>query len=455
MDIMFEIVGRQKHSESLSVSHVFNETGGYIGRADDCEWVLSDRDRLVSRKHALITYENGDFYLEDASSNGVFLSPGHEAIGKRNRHKILHGQNFIIGEYTITAKLMQNPGSYVSGAASTAVDENLLSFSRPLSLDPLAAMDQEEELIARNRLGEFDDLLGKKGAPLVRQDDHSDPRLMSIPPVIAVPESKEMLPEDWDDDPDTVEPSPAGSLPKDYQAAHPVPPRVAAGLPPDVPTPSPAPPLPPSPPVPAPVAMPETEAFFRAVGFAEAPSSPEERERILRLAGEMLAVMTDGLSRALQNRAECQNELRLPRTITNIAVGNNPFKFSPTAEAALATLLGKPQKGVLPPIQALREAFKDLHSHHMGLLAGARAAVRAVLGKISPNAVETRLDINGQVRLLRTRRLWHTFIRMHHALHDDDEGFAGLFLQDFARAYEVQGRTLNPPSPRSFTGEKP
>jgi len=452
MDIMFEIVSIQKHSATFPVSHVFGQAGGFIGRAEECEWVLPDRGKTISRKHALITYEDGNFYMEDVSSNGIFLSLGHEAIGRGNRHKIEHGEGFLIGGYTIMARLIQNPNSYAPGTPSTLVDDDLLSFSKPLSLNPLAAMDQEEELTTRKRLGEFDDLLDRKRAPLVRQDDHSDPRMTFIPPIVAVPENKELIPEDWDSDPDAPEPLPAASLPEDYKAAHPVPPRVAAGVSPNVLPPLPAQPH--APPPSTPIAMPETDAFFRAVGFTEAPSSPEERERILRLAGEMLAATADGLTRALQNRAECKNELRLPRTTTGLTVSNNPFKFSPTAEAALATLLGVPQKGVQPPVQALKEAFKDLHSHHMGLVAGARAAVRAVLDRISPTAVGTRLDLNGRVHLIRTRRLWHTFIRMYHALHDDDEGFAGLFLQDFARAYEVQGRTLNPSSLRSFIGEK-
>ncbi|MCL1985689.1 MAG: type VI secretion system-associated FHA domain protein TagH, partial [Betaproteobacteria bacterium] len=110
-------------------------------------------------------------------------------------------------------------------------------------------------------------------------------------------------------------------------------------------------------------------------------------------------------------------------------------------------------KGILPPVQSVHAAFADLHSHHMGLLAGARAAVRASLEKLSPQAVEARLDINGPVRMNRTANLWRTFTRMYQSLHDDHDGFAALFLQDFARAYQVQGRTLNPRIERQ-KGEK-
>ncbi len=196
MDIMFELVSRQKHSVNFATSHVFGEAGGYIGRGEGCEWVLPDRSKHISRQHALVTYEDGSFFLEDLSSNGTFFSLGHEPLGKNRRHKIEHGEGFVIGEFTIMARLMQNPASYAPSAS--VVDDDLLSFSHPLSLNPLVAMDQEEERIARNRMGEFDDLFGKRKAPVIRPGDHSDPRITFIPPIAAVPEQQEVIPEDWD-----------------------------------------------------------------------------------------------------------------------------------------------------------------------------------------------------------------------------------------------------------------
>jgi len=43
MNLMLEIVSRQKHSASFPISHVFGEAGGYIGRSEECEWALTDR----------------------------------------------------------------------------------------------------------------------------------------------------------------------------------------------------------------------------------------------------------------------------------------------------------------------------------------------------------------------------------------------------------------------------
>jgi type VI secretion system protein ImpI len=421
MDIMFEIVSRQKHSASFPIRHVFGEAGGYIGRADECEWVLPDRSKHISRRHALITFENGNFFLEDVSTNGVFLALGNEPVGKGTRHKILHNEGFVIGGYTLVARSLHDPAGYAT--PSDAAGSDILSFSQPLSLNPLEAMDQEEEKTARGRLGEYDDLLRQSTPPPVRSADHGDPRIATMPSIVAVPDGSDLIAEDWDSDPveKTLE---------QQSACAPAVEETAPGASSDGNH--------------SPAAASDTDIFFKTLGFAEAPESPEERARILQLAAQLLATTVGGLACALRNRNECKNELRLPVTTTSLMASNNPLKFSPTPEAALATLLGPPQKGVLPPAESMREGFDDLHSHHMGLMAGARAAVRASLERISPSAVETRLDANGPVRLNRTRRLWRTFTAMHRALRDDHTGFAALFLDDFTRAYEVQVRTLNP-----------
>ena len=430
MDIMLEIVSRQKHSATFPISHVFGEAGGYIGRSEESEWVLPDRTKKISRKHALISFDEGSFFLEDLSSNGVHLSLEHEAIGKGKRHRIEHGEGFTIGDYLIMARLLHDPGAYVSSARE-AQEDLLTLVQHPLSLDPLKSMDQEEELIARRRMGDFDDLLGRRTVAHPPPSDHSDPITSTLQPVVAIPE-------DWDSDPDDLDEKEQNVSRLQPAATADPPARHAPARPQE----------------PEKVTTQETDMFFKALGFTEASASPAERERVLRLAAELLLAAVGGMTQALQHRAECKNELRLPITTTSLAARNNPLKFSPTPEAALVTLLQPQQKGVLPAPLAMHEGFNDLHSHHMGLVAGSRAVVQAALDKVSPRAVERRLDINGPIRLRRTARLWHTYMRLHQALLDDHDSFQGLFLQDFAQAYEMQSRTPNPSTIRISQGDR-
>ncbi len=139
MDIMFEIVSRQKFSPEVRVTTVFGEAGGIIGRSDECDWILPDKTKQVSRKHAIITCYNGSFHIEDISTNGTFNSLGRERLPANTPVIVNHGDGFILGEYTIMARLMQQADSYV-GAGD---DSRALFAESALSLNPIDAMNQE------------------------------------------------------------------------------------------------------------------------------------------------------------------------------------------------------------------------------------------------------------------------------------------------------------------------
>ena len=470
MDILFEIVSRHKFSADFPTSRIFGETGGLIGRSSECEWQLPDKSRQISRQHALITFYNGFFYIEDISANGIFHSLGKERLKKGSPRKIEHGDGFILGDYTIMARLMQNPASYAE--SSIAMEEDLLVSEDPvLSLDPIKAMEQEVEKNAKRRLGEFNDILGME-MPKPFTGNSNEPGQDMMLPVIPVPEGYVLKRTPLANA--LVKDGPAGdAFPQADGAAGGASPQAGGTDASSLRTPDPwdakgslkhdrpeyeLPPQPeppkPEPPVREVYKVPETELFFKTLGYAKPPEEKEERERIMKLAAELLVASVEGISLATQNRAECKNELRLPMTTTSLAVNNNALKFSPTTGAALSTMLGKSQKGLLDPVYSVKAAFHDLHSHHMGLLSGARAAVNSVLEKLSPDAMEMRLDSNGPVRLGRIARLWRTYIRAHNALCEDQDTFSGFFMQDFARAYEAQVRTLNPTSYPHIKGEK-
>lgn len=405
MELMLEVISHHKFTLEKSALHVFSKAGGYLGRDKKCEWYLPDKSKQVSRKHILITSDEGSFYLEDVSTNGTYLVLGKERIPKGTRYKIEHGISFYVGEYTIQAKLLFKPDAHLPQAVSADVTQ-LIPDDAFLDLDPLVAMDQQDDFEARRRLGFTDDLLGEVTSAAGTQPDHNEPPIDSMLSITAIPDN-------WEAEvpmpsvPESSPPQPEPTVVRQVETAL------------------------------------ETEVFFRVLGFTTVPENPEERERILTQAAELLLAAVDGMLQSLRNRADSKNDLRLTVTTMTLA-SNNPLKFSPTAKAALDYLLAPPQEGMLPPAQAMLSGFNDLHSHHMGLLAGARAAVRAALDRISPEQVEARLDSKGSAKFNRKGQLWQTFGALHQKLVDDPEFFAAAFLQDFARAYEVQVRTLHP-----------
>jgi type VI secretion system protein ImpI len=415
MELMMEVISRQKFAANFTITHVFSEAGGYIGRSDECEWVLPDRGKRISRKHAMISCDGQSFYIEDISRNGIVTEPGAVSIKPRQQHKVEHGAVFILGVYTVQARLLHDPHSYIQPEIE---DSELLMADNVLSLDPLNAMDQQENFEAKRRLGYYDDLLGETMPERdIVTPDHTSAATDSLIRVSVVPdEDVHGLDTEEDEDSmawmsgkESVE-KPVDSIVVD-EPIHSVPDS-------------------------------ETDMFFSMLGYTKTPESRAERERMLRQAAELLLAAVDGMHHCLRNYSESKKELRIPVTTMQLT-GNNPLKFSATPEIALEQMLGPEGKGMLPAGKAMKLGFFDLHGHHMGLVAGARAAVHALLVKISPAAVQTRLDINGPVRSFRTSRLWHTFKQMHKEHMDDHDDFAPLFLQDFARAYEQQTRILS------------
>lgn len=73
-----------------------------LGRAPDCDWVLDDRARLLSRQHCQVTLENGRVFVTDLSANGIFLNGETQRLERGARIEVEHQDSVRIGEYELT-----------------------------------------------------------------------------------------------------------------------------------------------------------------------------------------------------------------------------------------------------------------------------------------------------------------------------------------------------------------
>src|SRR5919201_159996 len=74
MTLRLRIVSDHRRLLGDRSSIAFSIEGGTIGRSADNDWVLPDPLRYVSAHHARVEYRDGNFYLEDLSTNGVFVN---------------------------------------------------------------------------------------------------------------------------------------------------------------------------------------------------------------------------------------------------------------------------------------------------------------------------------------------------------------------------------------------
>lgn len=182
-------------------------------------------------------------------------------------------------------------------------------------------------------------------------------------------------------------------------------------------------------------------AFLRGLGPLQQPVSaltPDLMERI----GDLLRTATDGTLQLLHTRQEFKREVRAQVTVI-AAQANNPLKFSPTVDVALAHLLGPGVRGFMPADAAMRDAYDDLRAHEFGVAVGLRAALAHVIEQFSPERLEKNISARSRLDAIfsanRKARLWDEFVKLYADIaREAEDDFHSLFGKAFLQAYEEQ-----------------
>jgi type VI secretion system protein len=114
MSIVISIVKQPENAVDTKVTHTFARQGGTIGRSSDNAWILEDPERFISSQHSQISFENGQYYITDLSTNGTFSNGSPEPIGKGNTIKLNDGDKFALGDYEFLASAWQAEEASIS-----------------------------------------------------------------------------------------------------------------------------------------------------------------------------------------------------------------------------------------------------------------------------------------------------------------------------------------------------
>ncbi|MEK0364430.1 type VI secretion system-associated FHA domain protein TagH [Pseudomonas sp. CBC3] len=388
MELVFDMVSAQQFVPGLISSKTFKQAGGIIGRAEDCDWVIPDRKRVLSSRHAVVSYRDGAFFLTDTSSNGIQLKDSGASLDKGRAQRIEHGSVYCLGDFEIRARLIQDPASFEGDLGRPQPAGSIIPDDAFLDLDPLTALDQQERVYA-----EVDDLTAVL-APSRAQAQQRD--------YAQIDEENLQIPE-------LVMPTPAAQ-PK----AAPEPER----LPPDFWT-----------------------RFGEALGVSLDDLDEQARQALALKAASLLKQSVGGLQQALRTRGELKNELRLSLTTVQSA-GNNPLKHSIDSGEALSLLLRNGKAGQLPAEQAVARAYRDLQAHQVAMLAASRAAIKGMFEQLSPEQLALRFERDNKPLISTSGGRWRAYRRLHQAMQRDDDWSERLFTRDFAQAYEEQVRLI-------------
>jgi type VI secretion system protein ImpI len=451
----------------------FGAEGGTIGRDNDNSWVLSHAK--VSGHHAVISYRNAIYYIEDTSRNGVCLNSSTDRLVRGRPYALKSGDRILIDPYEIRVSITadqndaaeRNDGA-LPGARPADVQldaTNPFDTDDPFGSRPMSApgLESPAEAMAGHGLDPLE-LLGlgparppARKAPSAMDLESGSPFDAHYQPPAVVPDPPSgpradavAIPHDYD--PLAPDDSQSISLPS---LKAPAPDRPGANRPPR----ERAAPLP----IASVQMSPALEnsqtvrdrtpdatgaehagavdfaALLSGAGLDPSSVTPE----LARNFGQILRVVVAGVMDVMRSRQQIKDEFRLPMTRVRPAE-NNPLKFSANVDDALHNLLVKRNPAYLMPVDAFEDAFADLRNHQVAMLAGMRAAFESMLAEFDPDRLQQEFDRQLNKGLVPARlRYWDLYReRRHEIVKDPEASFRRLFGEEFARAYEDQLRQL-------------
>jgi predicted component of type VI protein secretion system len=150
MALRLEIISSQRQQLGPSASIVLGASGGSVGRALDNDWSLPDPQRYLSAHHARFHARPGGYFLEDTSTNGVYVNDSTTPQGRRGLCALHEGDVLRMGEYRIRVHIVDDdalPSPGNSTMAGMAVENVAPLRAVGLTGDDLGASLNIEALI--------------------------------------------------------------------------------------------------------------------------------------------------------------------------------------------------------------------------------------------------------------------------------------------------------------------
>ena len=416
MTLRLRVVSDQRRSLADRSSAVFSVEGGTIGRSADNDWVLPDPLRYVSAHHARVQFREGHFYLQDVSTNGVYVNDDMEPLAKRGSsgYRLSNGDVLRIGEYHIVAALE-------SQRTAPASDEDVPAAAVPTSIHALRTLGHSPERDIGVALN-LDELL------------IPEPRLDAVLPVNAYGQEVESAPvraladeiqlADAEPRGENAQPS-AEAQAHDERLA-----RLAEAVARE-----------PKNGVSA-LALADVhsglDAFCRGAGIDSEQLPADAQTRLLHLAGRLFREALLGFKELERTRITTRNRYRI-ETPPRERDDPRPSLADSMVEELMVGLLVLHENRRLDSVQWLRETVDEARLHENATAQATRTAFVEFLSRLDPGELETRFERaagRGKARTADKAQYWQLFASFYRNLVEmPADHLPHIFIEAFSSAY--------------------
>jgi type VI secretion system FHA domain protein len=425
--LKLRIVSDQRRALAERASALFSVEGGTIGRSADNDWVLPDPLRYVSAHHARVHFREGHFYLQDVSTNGVYVNDDTEPLAKRgsNGYRLADGDVLRMGEYHILAALEERRGQEERAAAAPVPTSiHALRTLGPAPDRDIGAKLNVEELLVRPVI-DMDSVLpvsaygqavdsGRVQALANAQQalPAAAPAARGLAATAAVEET----------------PSLAERMARLAEAVGREP-KNGSGI----------------------MALEDVhtglDAFCRGAGIAPERLPADAQGRLLHLAGRLFREALVGFKDLERTRSDTRNRYRIESPPVE-ADDPRPSLANSVVEDLAVALFTLHEGRRLDSVQWLREMVSDAKLHESATAQATRAAFVEFLDRLDPAELEARFERaarRGKVRSADKAQYWELFTTFYRNLIEmPADHLPHTFVEAFAAAYREAAKKPTP-----------
>ncbi|NOQ13556.1 MAG: type VI secretion system-associated FHA domain protein TagH [Methyloprofundus sp.] len=472
MPVILKILLFNSQPYTEGAETIINEQGGTIGRAVTNALVLPDEKKMISRCHASVKFENGQYLLIDSSLAGTFVDDATIPINNASV-QLVDGMQLRIGDYTIACSIRDESSALPpavpvtpfvddfpfqhesNGLLDIPENNSPASFlpdeygqSEPQELLSAAAINTDSGLFSASEGHLLDAVAEPENPPdkgLISENISSlhDSFTPSEPAAISTEEVPDMSQEEMPDDFNFEDffqlqegavkapvaqqvpiEEPVVSKPDDSAL-----PRVSASesvITTDTQN---------QPPVIQGDQL--LQAFLRGAQIENKGIDLSDPVEKMTRIGTMFRQFVDSTISVLRSRAEFKSMFRV--SVTTIKKSdNNPLKFAVTTDEGLKHLINDGQGGFKKSVESIDEGFNDLLNHQLAMQAGIQASLTDVLRRFDPETIEKQY--NEGLVLQKKSKCWEKYTQVHASL--SETAVDDFFGDAFSEAYEQQMKQL-------------
>ncbi len=413
--LRLRIVSDQRRALAERSSATFSVEGGTIGRSADNDWVLPDPSRYVSAHHARVQFREGHFYLQDVSTNGVYVNDDMEPLAKRGSsgYRLSDGDVLRMGDYHIVAALEALQAQQAQQDSAAAVPTSihaLRTHGRAPDADIGASLDLHELLQPANGT---DSVLPVNAYG--QSVDSGRVRALARQEAEQLPEAQRELPL-----PEDLDRHSFGQRMARLAEAVGREPKAGVSL----------------------IALEDVRtglnAFCRGAGIEPERLPAEAQVRLLHLAGRLFREALVGLKDLERSRSETRNRYRI-ESPPQEPDDPRPSLADSMVEELLIALFVQHESRRLDSVQWLREAVLEAKLHETATAQATRAAFVEFLDRLDPAELEARFERaarRGKARSADKAQYWDLFTSFYRNLIEmPAEHLPHTFVEAFAAAY--------------------